>query len=168
MLTSVLTGKALAFDDKHIVNAARTALQKWRNRNTQRQLLLQQTALFSERVLQERMLRVWRERISERKTSLVQAAGTRKFFLIKRGWDKWRARHQQKQQELFLEERKKEECRTVFKCESSRCYSRSARILTYIVSHTAWITKTKRAKSLRLREQEFANIHNKVDTFESM
>ena len=87
---------------------------------------------------------------------------------VKRGWDKWRARHQQKQQELFLEERKKEECRTAFKCESSRCYSRSARILTYIVSHTAWITKTKRAKSLRLREQEFANIHNKVDTFESM
>lgn len=113
---SVLAGKALAFEDKHIVNAARTALQKWRNRNTQRQLLQQQTTLFSERVLQERMLRAWRDRIAERKTSLVQAAGTRKFFLIKRGWDKWRARHQQKQQELFLEERKKEQCRTVFKC----------------------------------------------------
>lgn len=93
------------------------ALQKWRSRNTQRLILQEQTTLFSERVLQERMLRKWQRRISERRTSLIQAAGTRKYFLMKRGWDKWRTRHQQKQQELFLEERKKEESRVVFKSQ---------------------------------------------------
>jgi hypothetical protein len=110
-------GKALAFDDRHIVNAARVALSKWRNRNTQRLILHQQTTLFSERVLQERMLRKWQSRASERKTALIQAAGTRKYFLMKRGWDKWRMRHQHRQQELFLEVRKKEEIRSVFKCQ---------------------------------------------------
>lgn len=99
------------------MNAARLALQKWRNRNAQRLILQQQTTLFFERVLQERMLRKWQSRISERKTSLTKAAGTRQYFLMKRGWDKWQMRHQQKQQELFLEERKKEEMRVVFKCQ---------------------------------------------------
>ena len=98
------------------MNAARLALEKWRNRNAQRLILQRQTTLFSERVLQERMLRKWQSRISARKTSFIQAAGTRKYFLMKRGWDKWRMRHQQKQQELFLEARKKEEMRVVFKC----------------------------------------------------
>jgi hypothetical protein len=65
------------------------------------------------------MLRKWQSQMAERKTSMIQAAGTNKYFLMKRGWDKWRMRHQQKQQELFLEERKKEESRVVFKCQYS-------------------------------------------------
>ncbi|KAJ9116344.1 hypothetical protein QFC22_004784 [Naganishia vaughanmartiniae] len=131
--------QALAFDDKHIVNAARAALATWRNRNARCQLLQQQTTVFADRVLHERMLRMWKDKVAQHKTSWVQAAGTRKFFLIKASWDKWHAKHQQKQQELFLLERKREECRKVF---------------------AAWLATTKRTKSLRLRNEEFAKSYS--------
>ncbi|KAJ9099155.1 hypothetical protein QFC21_004034 [Naganishia friedmannii] len=131
--------QALAFGDKHIVNAARAALATWRNRNSQCQLLQQQTTLFADRVLQERTLRMWKDKMARNKTLWVQAAGTRKFFLIKASWDKWHAKHQQKQQELFLVERKREECRKVF---------------------ASWLATTKRTKSLRQRSEQFAKTYN--------
>lgn len=50
----------------------------------------------------------------------------------------------------------------------SRRYCQPVPILMYVDVRTAWLTKTKRTKSLRMRAQEFANIHDKVNPFGMM